>query len=443
MNKMNQELLIINVWICQIEGNSISPVFGGIFIRERKIESIFRGEGIPNSLTNQNCKVIEGSGRVVTIPNVNFHDHFYSRLAKGLDIKGSTENFPNILENLWWKLDLLLDEEMVRASAVQGAADSIKNGVTYIFDHHASPTFTSGSLKTISDVLTEYNLRGVLCFESSSRNGDEMQRLGLEENLNFHKRHTNDDIKALFGLHASFTLNDELIKRASELVNENKMGIHIHLCEDKSDKELSIAKFGKSSLQRLIDHNLLSEKSILAHGVHLSGSEIDQISNSGASIVFNPDSNMNNAVGLPDYDLMISKISTLAGTDGMHANVAKSIKQIFLLMRNAGYSFDKAFGYIIKIYFDQLNFVKKYFPDFTSLQLGERADLIMWDYIPPTLFNSGNFWGHYLYGMTECGIHSVVQNGEVLLENFKLNEEVDLKFIAEQGKILLKKFNNS
>ncbi len=98
-------------------------------------------------------QIINAGGRVVTIPMINFHDHFYSRLAKGLPLKGSMENFEEILQNLWWKLDLALDEEMIRASAQMAALESIRNGVTYIFDHHSSPKSANGSLEIIADVL--------------------------------------------------------------------------------------------------------------------------------------------------------------------------------------------------------------------------------------------------------------------------------------------------
>jgi cytosine/adenosine deaminase-related metal-dependent hydrolase len=72
--------------------------------------------------------------------------------------------FQNILKNLWWKLDLDLDIDMIKASSQMAVMESIRNGVTYIFDHHASPGNTEGSLATIADVLENSGLRGVLCF---------------------------------------------------------------------------------------------------------------------------------------------------------------------------------------------------------------------------------------------------------------------------------------
>jgi len=108
-------------------------------------------------------------------------------------------------------------------------------------------------------------------------------------------------------------------------------------------------------------------------------------------------------------------------------------------------SFDQTFNWVIKIFFDQINFIKKYFPDFTSLNLNDRADLVVWDYIPPTPFTQENFWGHYIYGILERPIHSVVQDGKILMKNFHISfDETEYNAnIDEQGKRLYEKFNLS
>ena len=74
--------------------------------------------------------------------------------------------FPEILEKLWWPLDMALDEDGVRYSALVFAVDAIKNGTTTLFDHHASPNYIDGSLDVIGDVLLDAGLRGVSVLRS-------------------------------------------------------------------------------------------------------------------------------------------------------------------------------------------------------------------------------------------------------------------------------------
>jgi len=441
----NKNLTIANAWICQIKGQKIVPLFGDILISEGRISEINKknfNEFTSKSKRNQD-RDIDASGRVVTIPMINFHDHFYSRLAKGLPIKGSMKNFKMILKNLWWKLDLALDEEMIRASAQMAALESIRNGVTYIFDHHSSPKSTKGSLKIIANELKDFGLRGVLCFETTDRNGKSLSEKGITENLNFFKNSANKNIKAILGIHASFTLDDDTLKKASELVKENKLGIHIHLCEDKVDRSESLSKFNNLPVDRLIKFGLLNDISILAHGIHLIDEEYKSIAKTGSAIVYNLDSNLNNAVGLPQFSKTSNKIPILTGTDGMNSNPARTIKQLFLLSRHQGMSFDESFAFVIKVYFDQLNFIKKYFSDFPSLIIKDRADFIIWDYIPPTPFQEENFWGHFIYGVLDRPVHSVIQNGKVLMNDFKIsfNNWKYHKNIVEQGNRLYNKMS--
>ncbi len=436
---------ITNAWICQIKKDQIVPIFGDIEVYDNKILSItekeFKLSHLNISVSNND---IDAKGRVVTIPNVNYHDHIYSRLAKGLSIKGDMSNFPNILKNLWWKLDSLLDLEMIEASAKMASIESIKNGVTYIIDHHSSPNKAQDSLKTISKTLESFNIRNVLCFETTDRNEDTLKQNGFNENINFLENHTTENSKSLLGLHASFTLNDESLAKAAKLVLEKSWGVHVHLCEDISDVKISLEKYSEKPVKRLIENNLLNDKSILAHGIHLDEDDFRLIAASGASLVFNLDSNMNNSVGLQKFKMIPKEIPILVGTDGMHSNTSRSLKELYLQIRHAGFSFDDAFGFIIKVYFDQVKFITKFFPDFTSLNIGDKADLIIWDYIPPTPLNKGNFWGHYIYGILERPVISVMQNGLVLMNEFKLSNVDEIKNASEifsQGERLFNIFN--
>jgi cytosine/adenosine deaminase-related metal-dependent hydrolase len=319
------------------------------------------------------------------------------------------------------------------------AIESIRNGVTYIFDHHASPSHTLGSLNCIKDTLCEFNIRNVLCFETSDRNGEQFKEEAIKVNQDYFLYNTDENSKGMFGLHASFTLDDSTLNSIKDFLAKNDIGIHIHICEDESDRNLSMKKYGKSPVQRLLDFNLVNEKSILVHGVHLTKEELDLLKDKKPALAINLDSNLNNAVGTPQFKNIPEEIAILCGTDGMHANIPRSQKQFFLMMRNQKLSFDKAFYLFRKMYFDQHKFVRKYFSDFSSLHVGDRADLIIWDYIPPTPINQSNFFGHYVYGILERQIHSVVQKGNILMNDFELvgvDENEINNYIYSQGKRL-------
>ncbi len=441
------DIIIRNAWICSLDGHRITPVFGDIVIEKNRISDIQQRSFQDFLHTAESDAKKSGSldagGRMVIVPLVNFHEHFYSRLARGLTPAGQTDNFRQILQNLWWKLDRLLDADMIHAAVAQGCLESIRNGVTYLYDHHASPGSIGGTLSFIRDQLQFFGLRGVLCLEVSDRDGGEKARTELEENADFIENQQNSDVKGMLGLHAPFTLSDRTLENASGIRDSLNCGIHIHLAEDSYEQEFSHKRFRCSPVNRLEKHRLMTAQSLLVHGIHLTAADFQIIAEHGCAIVLNPDSNMNNTVGLPQYGAIPEKIPLLPGTDGMHAGVSRTIKQLFLLARHQGFSFRRATSWVEKIYFDSIDRVKENFPDFPELKTGDRADLVIWDYIPATPLQEANFWGHWIYGLLESRVHSVIQGGSFLMREYKLTGIEDLsleKEIVRQGHRLFDKF---
>jgi len=348
-------------------------------------------------------------------------------------------NFTQILENLWWKLDQSLDQDAITACVEVAVQECIQNGVTYIFDHHSSPGSIKGSLSNISDVLRRNQIRGVLCYETSDRNQQTGIDQALQENHDFINSASCGDIKGMMGLHACFTLSDETLLRIQKLVHELSVPIHIHLAEDRADVDQCKKLFGLSPVKRLIKYDLLNHPAHLVHGVHLNEEDYEIIAKVRAAIITNPDSNMNNAVGLPAYSSIPREIPVLIGTDGMHANMHRSLKQLFLLYRMQNNSFEESFDWLQKILCNQMDNIRYWFPDFPSLHEGDRADFVLWDYIPVMPFNQDNYLGHLIYGFTESRAHTVAQNGNILMREFRLTNEQNYdsyQFLIQQGKKL-------
>ena len=67
-----------------------------------------------------------------------------------------------ILEQVWWRLDLALDLEMSAWSARLGALEALEAGTTAIVDHHESPNAIEGSLDVIAEACAEVGVRVVV-----------------------------------------------------------------------------------------------------------------------------------------------------------------------------------------------------------------------------------------------------------------------------------------
>jgi cytosine/adenosine deaminase-related metal-dependent hydrolase len=385
--------------------------------------------------------VLDAAARVATPPMVNFHEHFYSRLARGLAPAGPTPEFRKILESLWWRLDQALDGEMVEACARLGCAEALASGATYIFDHHSSPSLR-GSLELIGAALSEARMRGVLCLEASDRHDGRTTAACLEEQRAFLSSAAGPELRGLVGLHAPFTLTDGTLQKAAVLCSELEAGIHMHLAEDAYEQRYSRATFGCGPAERLQRAGLLRNPGILAHGVHLAPEDWEVLSRGRCALALNPDSNLNNAVGLGRYTEIPGEVPLVAGTDGMHASPSRSIKQLFLLHRHQGGEMEASFGFVHRLHREQLRFARRFFPDYPALHTGERADLVIWDYRPPSPFSDQTFWGHLVYGILEARAWSVFMAGEALLaahEPLRMDFESVARSAAIQGRRLFEK----
>jgi cytosine/adenosine deaminase-related metal-dependent hydrolase len=91
----------------------------------------------------------------------------------------------SVLQNLWWRLDRAIDEEILYYSGLVGAIEAIRAGTTAVIDHHASPGFIGGSLKTLKKAFEKIDLRGILCYKVTDRGGSNEMRQGINENIAF------------------------------------------------------------------------------------------------------------------------------------------------------------------------------------------------------------------------------------------------------------------
>ena len=265
---------------------------------------------------------LDCAGTVLGAGDVNAHTHLYSGLAPlGLPApEPPPENFVQILERLWWRLDRALDAASLRASARFYVAEALLAGTTALVDHHESPVLIEGSLDIIADACQELGMRAVVCYGATERNGgrDEAKR-GLAECARFIRENRRPLVRGVVALHASFTVSDETIRATAALCSELDTVLHIHLAEDGADVVDAKERGYAGPLERLEKLGALRPGTILAHGVHLEAAQVQRARELGCWIVQNPRSNKNNKVGYSRFLGHSDKVAL--GTDGFPARM--------------------------------------------------------------------------------------------------------------------------
>lgn len=279
----------------------------------------------------------EAGGAVARAGFVNAHTHLYSALAPyGMPPPASRpENFVQILERVWWRLDRALDEKALRAGARLYAAEAALAGTTALLDHHESPGMIDGSLDVLADACDEIGIRAVLCYGATERNEgrDEAER-GLAECRRFIRANRRPLVRGVVGLHASFTVGDDTLREAADLCAELGTVTHVHVAEDRADVEDARRRGHDGPLQRLLASGALPPGSVLAHGVWLSEREVRLASERGLWLVQNPRSNEHNGVG---YARALGASNRVAlGTDGFASDLREELAALVRLGREAG-----------------------------------------------------------------------------------------------------------
>ncbi|MDD2522463.1 MAG: putative aminohydrolase SsnA [Anaerolineaceae bacterium] len=374
-------------------------------------------------------ELLDAQGQLILPGNICAHTHFYGAFSRGMAIPGEpAENFQQILEKLWWKLDKALDEEGTRYSALTLLIDAIKYGTTTIIDHHASPNFIDGSLDVVYEAVRKAGLRSALCYEVTDRDGKERALAGIRENSRFISRviagETDPLVKAHFGLHASLTVSEETLEKCV-IENENRVGFHVHAAEGVVDQEDSLAKYGERVVERFWDRKVLNDRSILAHGVHLSENEVRLLAESRSWLTHQPRSNMNNAVGVaPIEKLLASGVNVCLGNDGFSNAMWQEWFFTYLLQKDRKGDPRAMNGYdVIKIAVHNNSDLATQIWDglrVGTIEPGAAADIIFVDYHPITPMNTGNLPWHILFGFRDGMVTMTMAGGKVLMKDRQL-----------------------
>ena len=255
--------------------------------------------------------------------------------------------FLQVLEQVWWRLDTALDLQMLEWSAKLGALEALEAGCTAIVDHHESPNAIEGSLTVIADACAEVGVRLNTCYGVTDRHGADGARRGIEEN----DRYLRDGGRGMVGVHAAFTCSDETLAAAADLAARHGVGVHIHVAEGPDDVDAPVRLAG-----------LTRDDWLLIHGVHLADDH-----GLRGTIVHNPRSNLNNAVGDARPRRFANPVAL--GTDGIGADMLAEFQLAFVVAR----SHDVTVGADVAWSWLEHNWTL--FPE-------ARDDVVTWSYAP-------------------------------------------------------------
>jgi putative selenium metabolism protein SsnA len=380
------------------------------------------------------------SGALVLPGNVCAHHHMYSALARGMPYHlPPPQNFLQILQRVWWRLDRALDSTAVRSSALVAGLDALRAGTTTVIDHHASPNFIDGSLDVIADALADLGLRSVLCYEVTDRDGAARAQAGVAENRRFLARRRSL-ARGMVGAHASFTMSGDTLAACAGAAADAGVGIHIHVAEDGTDCEDALASYGTGVVERLGTAGVLGEGALLAHCVHVGQPEIAAIAASGSAVAHNARSNMNNRVGYsplaraasPAPGAAAPGVRVALGTDGIGGDVITESQIAYFRATEAGAATGAAWP--LERLAEGARIAGHSFgePLLGQITPGAPADVTVLGYAAPTPLTGASLAGHWVFGLSSRHVRDVIVAGELVIADGR-STRVDETKIAEEA----------
>ena len=392
---------------------------------------------------NKPDRIIEATNKIIFPGLTNAHHHIYSLLSKGVPCDVPFNDFIGNLKNLWWTLDHSLNKEDMVLSTAIAMKDSIQNGVTTIFDHHIS-RYTENVLSDMAEVFDAYGISGTLAFELSDRNGKEFFQRSLDENVRFAKGQKGKSIQGMIGLHASFTLSDESLQKIADSTED--FPVHVHVAEGVIDGVQCQEKYGKGLIERFDSFGLVRNNSLFIHCSNLTEKDLEILKKLDIFIAQAVDSNMNNGLNVGNITKFISEgIKTTVGTDGMHPSTMKALKNSMIFTKYQNKNCDIGYSEMNALFLNNFKLKQAF-----GLPLGiiedEAADIAIFDYKPATPFNTDQFLGHFIFGITESHCQYVIKNDEILLDDYHVTKDLygDLFERSEEiSKAMFKRFKSN
>ena len=235
-------------------------------------------------------------------------------------------------------------------------------------------------------------------------------------------------IAGMMGMHAQFTISDETMELCAA-EKPDGVGYHIHVAEGIEDLHDCLHKYGKRILDRLMDCNILGDKTLTAHCIYVNKHEMELLKETDTMVVHNPESNMGNACGCPPTMEIVHHMRQETDID----DVLESYKVANVLHKHHLCDPNAAWGEVPQMLFEgNAKIANRYFKKRLGvLEEGAAADVIVMDYDPLTPMNASNVNGHILFGMTGRNVVTTIANGKVLMKDRILQNIDEAKVMAD------------
>jgi len=381
-------------------------------------------------------EILDATGCYVLPGLVQAHAHLVQTL-----FRGAAEDLPLLewLRRRVWPLEAAHDEGSLRASVRLGIHELLTSGTTTVLDMG-----TSHGGDVVAEELIRSGIRARFG-QAMMDAGDgvppkllETTRASLDASAALKKRwdgQGNGRIGYAYAPRFALSCTRELLEAVAALSRMNGSLVHTHSNENVDERALVERATGHSPIGFLAEVGLMSERTVVAHGVHVDDAEVRSLAESGASVAHCPSSNLKLGSGIADVPrLREARVNVALGSDGAACNNRldgfEEARLAALLARSRGKAnaltasdvlFMATRGGARALRMDEIG----------SLQPGARADLVVLD--AERLAVGGDPATRVVFGGGSRAVRDVIVNGDALVRDGKPTRYDPAEVIARAG----------
>lgn len=375
------------------------------------------GEEAP---TSKYGEIKDMSGKLLIPGLINTHTHSPMTL-----LRGAGTGLP--LQKWLFEAIFPVEDQMTESDVIIGAQfailEMLAGGTTCFEDMYWN---YSALAPMILDSGVKVNAGSVV--QLNDQNADWARAFAdkrLQGNIDFYKQFNNAGdgrIHCDLQFHSEYLSNDYYVGKASEIMHEYNMPLHIHISETKLEHEECIERRGKTPIAYMNEMGMLDTGAVCAHCVWVSNEDLEIMAKKGATIAHNPTSNLKLGSGIaPIAQARSMGVNVTIGTDGTASNnnlnmfeemhIASVLEQGVLhdpLALSAKDCFDMA----------TVNGAKAlHRPDTGVLSVGKKADIVAIDMDKPHLLPNLDTLALLVYSIQAADVCMTMVDGKVLYEN--------------------------
>jgi 5-methylthioadenosine/S-adenosylhomocysteine deaminase len=307
------DLLIEARWVVPVVPRGVVLEHGAVAVRGGRIVGVVSQDEARQRFAA--TERVELPGHVLTPGLVNLHTHAAMTLLRGI---GADLPLMQWLQQRIWPLEAaLVSPEFVHDGSRVAGIEMLRAGTTCCSDMYFFPDAAVRGLRSAGMRV----VAGIIAIEFPSAyaaDADDYLRKGLAT-----RDACRDDPAVSFTLapHAPYTVDDATLGKIAVLAEELDLPVHIHLHETTAEIEESVRRHGERPLARLERLQLVTERLIAVHAVHLEPAEIALLARRGAAVAHCPASNLKLGSGIaPVGELLAAGVGLGIGTDGAASN---------------------------------------------------------------------------------------------------------------------------